>query len=128
MGLMFDEDAVVWLERNRFKEQDMEKAIELLNSVWKKAEKSKEGPIIVPKETPKDVAALVYLLSSITDEKGKILCFREHGLVSIPDEARKRFPEFVELHEIESVTDNFEKAKFGRKHMDARRRGSVVRD
>lgn len=127
MHLIFNEDAVVWLEKNGFDAEKRENAVELLSRIKKKWNNHEHSHIEVPKNTPKDVAALVYLLSSITDADGTIVCFRDHDLISVPEDARKRFPEFIKLEELESVNAKLEKAKFGRTHMDARRRGSVVK-
>ncbi len=128
MALFFNEDAVIWLESNGFSESDREMLIRILTMIHRRIERN-EGPLVIlPKDTPDNVAALAYLLDAVTDAEGNLLCFGENNLLGVPDEARERYKEGMELQELEQVTDKLRKAKLGRSHMDPRKRSSVMKD
>ncbi|HID73045.1 TPA: hypothetical protein EYP38_03825, partial [Candidatus Micrarchaeota archaeon] len=118
MTLRFNEDAVAWLEKHGFSMEDRAKLASVLEMIHRRLEKN-EGPLVIlPKDTPENVAAMAYLLDSITDMDGNMLCFGEGELLTIPDEARQRWREAIELEELDMLTDKLKKAKFARGQMD----------
>ena len=127
MTLRFNEDAVAWLEKQGFSMEDRAKLASVLEMIQRRLERN-EGPLVIlPKDTPENVAAMAYLLDSVTDMEGNMLCFAEGELLTVPDEARQRFKEAIELEELDNLTNKLKKAKFAREHSDPRRRSSVLK-
>lgn len=120
---VFSDYSMEWLRRNRFNEEEIEQLEDLLNRI--EGRKEKGGPLKLPSETGTRVAALVYLLDSITDADGRPICFEDNGMIEIPEEAREYFEEDLELEELEETLGKFKKIKFGRRYSYPRRRGSM---
>jgi len=104
-------------------------------SVWKSGQSAlemiqrrrerDEGPLVIlPKDTPEKVAAMAYLLDSVTDAENKMLCFGGGELLTVPEEARQRYGEAIELEELDNLTGKLKKAK---EHGDPKTRSSVLK-
>lgn len=127
MALRFNEDAEEWLEGKGFSEGDMEKLLSILATIRRRAEQKAGSLIILPKDTPDNVAAMAYLLEAVTDENGRMLFLGKDGIVEIPDEARESYREGMELQEMEHEAEALRKTRMARGRMDPRKRSSVVK-
>lgn len=123
MKYHFDQNALNWLLSKGFSEPQMLELLELLNRFEGQMMKGKNELVILPKGTSANVAAIFDLLYLITDAKGTPLCFEE-TFINIPNEAKERFSEGMEIGELETVIGKMAAAKFGREHSDPKRRGS----
>ncbi|MBU0532967.1 hypothetical protein KKB44_05740 [Candidatus Micrarchaeota archaeon] len=124
MNYSFRETAISWLKEKGFEEKEIEELQIVLNDL--KLYKKKDDPVIIlPKHTSKRVAAIVYLLNSITDEDGAPMCFDKAGLIEIPEDAKNYYENELELEELEDAIGKLQKTKIGRVHSSPRRRGSV---
>jgi len=121
----FNEDALSWLKKNGFKNEEIDAAKRALSIAWKHIKAGKEDTLMLPKGTSKKVAALVYSVVSESDMKGRPLGFEKSGFVSITEGARRRFNEESELGEYESVIERMSKIKLGRGLSDPKKRTSV---
>lgn len=119
----FSDYSVDWLKRNKFNDEDIGQLQDLLNRI--EGRKDREGPLKLPEDTATRVAAMVYLLDSITDADGNPICFEDNGMIEIPDEVQDYFEDDLELEELEATLGKFKKIKFGRRYSYAKRRGSV---
>ncbi|MFH1393785.1 MAG: hypothetical protein ABII71_03015 [Candidatus Micrarchaeota archaeon] len=127
MTLRFNEDAVAWLEKHGFSMEERAKLASVLEMIHRRLEKN-EGPLVIlPKDTPEKISAMAYLLDSVTDAEGNMLCFNDGKLLTIPDEARDRYQEAIELEELDMLTDRLKSSKFARGHSDPRKRSSVLK-
>jgi hypothetical protein len=124
MDYSLRESAVIWLKEKGFEESEIEDLKAVLNKLELHT-KAKDDLIILPKQTSKKIAAMVYLLNLITDAEGKRLCCDEKGLIEIPDEAKEYYEDELELEEIEGAIGKLQKTKFGRSHSSPKRRSSV---
>lgn len=124
MKYRFRESAVVWLKEKGYQEKDIEEMQNVVNSV--KLHNRKAGELLLlPKNVSGRVAAMVYLIGSITDPEGRSICFDDKGLIEIPGEARRYYENELELENLEGAVGKLRKAKFGRSHSRPKRRGSV---
>jgi hypothetical protein len=123
MKYHFNQNALAWLNSKGFSEPEMLELLELINRFEDQMMKEKNELVILPKGTSKKVAAMFDLLYLITDAKGTPLCF-EHTNITIPNEAKERFAEGMEIAELETTIGKLAAAKFGREHSDPKRRGS----
>ena len=128
MEANFNEDAITWLRKKGFKDEEIESARRSLSIVRKNLESGKETTVRLPKGTSGKVAALVYSVLLNTDVEGKPLGFQNSSLIDVTPGARKRFGEEVEIGEYEEVLEHIKKIKFGRSYSDPRRRTSVKKD
>ena len=122
MDYTLRESAVIWLKERGFQETEVEELQRVLNVV---GFKKQEDLVILPKNTSKRIAAVIYLLNLITDAEGKPLCCDKHGLIEIPDEAKQYYEEELELENLEESISKLQKVKFGRSHSSPKRRGTV---
>lgn len=120
----FSEFSIEWLRENRFTDEDIDELQDILNTIELKAKK-KDGPLKLPKHLNERVAAMAYLLESITDSDGRPICFEDNGLIDVPDEAREYFEDDLELEELETAIGKFKKVKFARRYSYPRRRGTM---
>jgi hypothetical protein len=125
MKFRYEESAERWLEDNGFSEPERARLLELLNKLEKDMVENKKGPLVVlPKDTPDKLAAMVTLLDAVDDDRGCPACFTSEKTIIIPSEARALYSEGMELQELERTLKLADKAKVGRGQMDPRRRGS----
>lgn len=124
MKYRFRESGVVWLKKKGYEESEIEEIQNVINSV-KLPEREAGELLLLPKNVGTRVAAIVYLIGSITDPGGKSICFDDKGLIEIPEEARRYYEDELELENLESAVGKLQKAKFGRAHSSPKRRGSV---
>lgn len=124
MNYSLRESAVVWLKEKGFEDSEVEELQRVLNTLDLQTV-AEDELVILPKQTSKKIAAMVYLLNLVTDADGKRLCCDEKGLIEIPDEAKDYFEDELELEELEGAIGKLQKAKVGRMHSSPRRRGSV---
>jgi hypothetical protein len=118
----FSEYSIEWLKEQRFREDEIDELQDILNKV---ESRRKDDPRLkLPKETGPKVAALAYLLDSITDVDGRPICFEDNGLIDIPDEARGYFEDDLEMEELELVLEKLKKTRFSRRYSYPKRRGS----
>lgn len=120
----FSEFSIEWLKENRFNDDEIDELQDLLNTIESKGKKS-SAPLKLPKHVSPRVAAMAYLLESITDTEGRPICFEDNGLIDVPDEARTYFEDDLELEKLEITISNFKKAKFARRYSYPRRRGTM---
>ncbi|MBD3210031.1 hypothetical protein GF318_01475 [Candidatus Micrarchaeota archaeon] len=125
MDYVLRESAVTWLKENGFEKPDIKELERVLNQIDLKKRKENDL-LILPDNTGKKVAAMVYLLDLITDSEGKPLCYDSKGFVEIPDEAKELYRNELELEELEDSISKIKKVKFGRTHSRPKRRGSVL--
>ncbi len=128
MEANFNEDAIGWLKKKGFDEDEIEAARRSLNTAWKGVEAGKETAIRLPKGTSARVAALVYSVLLNTDVDGRPLGFQKGGLIDISEGARRRFGEEMEIGEYEEVLERIKKIKIGKAYSDPRKRTSVKRE
>jgi len=124
----FNEDAVNWLKRKGFTEDEIGKAGETLATIWKHVDAGKETLIRLPKGTSRRVASIVYAIAVNSDYEGRPTGFEKNGLISITDGAKKTFNEDMEIGEYEEVLSKINKIKVGRTRSDPRSRLSVKKD
>jgi hypothetical protein len=121
------ESAVVWLKEKGFEDSEIDELQQVLNTLDLR-KKTKDDLVLLPKNTGKRIAAIVYLLNLVTDSEGKPLCCDAKGLIEIPDEAKRYFEDELEFGEIETDIGKLQKVKFGRTHSRAKRRSSVKKE
>jgi hypothetical protein len=124
MDYSLRESAILWLKEKGFDDSEVEELQAVLNKLDLHTV-SKDELVILPKQTSKKIAAMVYLLNLITDADGKRLCCDEKGLIEIPEEAKDYYGDELELEELEGAIGKLQKAKVGRMHSSPKRRGSV---
>lgn len=120
---VFSDFSIDWLKKNKFNDDEIDQLQDLLNDIENR--KKKDGPIKVPADANVRVAAMVYLLDSITDADGKPICFEDNGMIEIPDEAQDYFEDDLELEELETTLGKLRKVKFARRYSYPRRRGMM---
>lgn len=125
MNTGFNEDAVNWLKRKGFSEDEIKQARESLAVIWKHLDKGEQTFIKLPKGTSRKVASIVYSIVMNSDYDGRPIGFDKNGLIAITDGAKKRFGEDMELGEYEEVLTKITKIKVGRTRSDPRSRTSV---
>ena len=108
------------MKENRFNDDEIDFLQDLLN-MGEYQRKTKE-PLKLPKDITPRVAALAYLLDSITDVDGRPICFEDNGLIDIPDEVRNYFEDDLEMEQLEMVLNKLRKMKFARRYSYPRRR------
>lgn len=123
MKYRFDQAAADWLDEKGFSESEKQELLGLIDRFEDRMKKGKDELVLLPKDTSPKVAAFFDLLYLITDSEGMPLCF-EKTTINIPDEAKQRFSEGMEIAELETVVDKLAVSKFGREHADPKRRGS----
>lgn len=123
MKYNFDQAAMNWLASMGFSESEGTELLGLIERFEDQMMKGKNELVILPKDTTAKVGAFFDLLYLITDADGKPMCF-EKTTIKIPDEAKERFSEGMEIAELETVIDKLATSKFGREHSDPKRRGS----
>jgi hypothetical protein len=122
---IFRESAVEWLGSKEFGKEDIERLQEIINII---ASQKKDDPVVIlPKNTTGKVAAMAYLLDSITDVNGNLACIDEKGLIEIPEEAQTYYDDDVRMQELEESISTT-KIKRGRHHSSAKRRSSVKKE
>ncbi len=123
--MYFDEDSAQWLERKGVTEEEREKLVDIMTMIRRRMERD-EGPLVVlPKDTPEKVSALAYLLDSVVDVDGNMLAFRGENLLAVPDEARDRFSEALEVEKLDTLTEQVKGSL--RQHSYPKRRSSVLK-
>ncbi len=126
MKFRYEESAERWLEDNGFNGPERIRLLELLNKLEKDMVENKKGPLIVlPKDTPDKLAAMVTLLDAVDDERGCPACFTDQKTVIIPADARALYSEGMGIQELERTLKLADKVKMGRGQMDPRRRGNA---
>ena len=121
----FNEDAVNWLKRKGFSEDEIKQAKDSLAVIWKHLDRGEETSIKLPKGTSRKVASIVYSVVMNSDYEGQPIGFEKNGLIAITDGAKKRFGDDMELGEYEEVLTRINKIKLGRTRSDPRSRTSV---
>ncbi len=125
MKLRYDSDSEKWLEENGFNDMERSKLLELLNTYEKElAAKGSSVHLILPKETPDKIAAIITLLETAEDVDGRKLCFGPENSIIIPEEARSLYSEGMTIQDLERTLFLLDKAKKARGMMNPRRRGS----
>ena len=97
MKLNFDNESLKWLKENGFDENESEKLLELLKVMNKKHE-DKES-FFIPKGTSNRVSAMLSSMN-LVDGTGKFTWVNDNT-VTIIEESKNRFPEAMELEEVE---------------------------
>ncbi|NYZ77165.1 hypothetical protein H0O02_02515 [Candidatus Micrarchaeota archaeon] len=128
MEANFNEDAILWLRKSGFSEDEMEAARKSVAAAHKHFVAGRESAITLPKGTADKVAAVVYAILSNTDMGGRPTGFQKNGLIDIGDDARKTFGEEMEIGEFEDVLKRISKIKLGRSCSDPRTRTSIVKN
>jgi hypothetical protein len=128
MNTDFNEDAVNWLKRKGFSEDEIKQARDSLEVIWKRLDKGGETFIKLPKGASRNVASIVYAVAVNSDYEGRPIGFEKNGLISIGDGAKKTFNDDMELGEYEEVLGKISKIKLGRTRSDPRSRLSVKKD
>lgn len=124
---VFRETAIEWLKGKDFDSREMDELQRVLNLI--KEHKNVDDPVVIlPKNTTSKVSALVYLLSLVTDSKGRPVCFDKKGFIDIPEEAQVYYEEEVGIDELEELIGKLQKVKLGRMHSRPKRRGSVKKE
>jgi len=125
MKFRYDKSADRWLEDHGFNESERGRLLELLNRFEKDmAAKGRKLLLLLPKDIPDKIAAMVALLDSVEDAEGRPACFTPESTIVIPDEARSLYSEGMGIQEMERTLKLADKAKEARGQMDPRRRGS----
>lgn len=115
---IFRETAIEWLKEQGFSEKEIEILEKLLKNIGGNTDMLK-----IPGKVSPKIAALVYLLGSITDEKGTPTCF-DGKLIEIPQEAKLYYSDDVKIAELEDSIEKIQNIKTGRTHTTPKRRGS----
>lgn len=126
MKFRYEESTDRWLDENGFNEAEKIRLLELLNKLEKDLVEKKKGPLVVlPKDTPDKLAAMVMLLNSVNDKKDCLACFTDQKTVVIPLEARALYSEGMGIQELERTLKLADKVKMGRSQMYPKRRGNA---
>ena len=128
MNTDFNEEAVNWLKKKGFKEEEINDARNYLATIWKHMDAEKETTIKLPKDTSKKVASLVYSIALNSDYYGRPIGFLDNGLIAVTPGAKKIFEEEIKIGEYEEVLSKINKIKVGRTRSDPRSRTSVKKD
>lgn len=120
----FSDYSIGWLKGSRFTDEEIDMLQSILNMIEYRRKKG-ETRVKLPKDVTERVAAMAYLLDSITDAEGKPICLEDNGLIDIPDEARQYFEDDLEMEHLEMTLSRFRKMKFARRYSYPRRRGSA---
>lgn len=123
MKFKFDEAAERWLDEKGFTDSEKEELLELLDRFEENMKKRHTELIILPKGTSGKVAAFFDLLYFITDANGSPTCF-EKTFIKVPEEAKQRYKEGMDIHELEEEVERIKNIKLARERMDPKRRGS----
>jgi len=122
----FESDSEKWLEDNGFNDSEREKLLELLGRFEKEiTTKGRNAHLILAKDTPDKIAAMVTLLQTVEDEDGKIACFGPEKTILVPGEARALYSEGMTIQDLERTMTLLDKAKKARGISNPRRRGST---
>ena len=97
MNYIIRESAVMWLKDRGFQDAEVDELRRVLNVV---GFKKQEDLVILPKNTSKRIAAIVYLLNLVTDPEGNPVCCDKNGLIKIPEEAKQFYEDELELEDI----------------------------
>lgn len=119
MTLAFNEDAVEWMEQQKFTEKEMEDAAKLVSIALKRA----AVPLRIPEGVSLKAAAIAYAVLATLDEDTV-----QDRFVDISDEARQTYQEEVEIGEFEETMQKIGKVKLGKTHSGAKRKSSVKKE
>ncbi len=125
MEAVFSEDALDWLKKAGFSEDEKERARKILSIAWKHYDEGREASLKLPKETTARVAALVYAALTVTDVKGRPMAFGARGVIELSEGTRETFEEEMEIGSYEDLMSKTAKLKLGRGMSDPRTRTSV---
>jgi hypothetical protein len=123
MKYSFNHAAINWLNSKGFSESEEQELLGLIERFEDQMMKKENELVILPKGTSQKVGAFFDLLYLITDAEGIPMCFEE-TTIRIPNEAKERFSEGMEIAQLETVVGKMATAKFGKEHSYAKRRGS----
>ena len=122
----FESDSEKWLEENGFNDNEREKLLELLGRFEREVTtKGKNAHLIISKDIPDKIAAMVTLLQTVEDGEGKIACFGPEKTIIVPGEARALYSEGMTIQDLERTMTLLDKAKKARGISNPRRRGST---
>ena len=82
MKYTFRETAAEWLKQKEFSNGEIEELQEILNILKQHREKDRDAFIKLPKHSSKKISAVVYMLGSINDSDGELVCFEEEGFTT----------------------------------------------
>jgi hypothetical protein len=123
--MYFDEDSTQWLKKKDIGEGEQEQLAEIMDMIRRRLERG-EGPLVkMPKDTSDKVSALAYLLDSVEDVEGNMLAFKGDELLSVPDEARERYDEALQVEKLDNIAEQVKGQM--RKHSYPKRRSSVLK-
>ena len=126
MKFRYNDGTERWLEEHGFNDDERSRLLELLNRIERDMSERKKDPLVLlPKDTPDKIAAMITLLDSVENDNGKPSCFTSENTIIIPDEARALYGEGMGIQEMERTLKLADKAKVSRGVMDSRRRGSA---
>jgi len=128
MEAVFSEDALDWLKKAGFSEDEAERARKILSIAWRHYDEGREATLRLPKETTARVAALVYAALTVTDVEGRPMAFGTKDVIGISEGTRKAFEEEMEIGSYEDIMSKTAKLKFGRGMSDPRSRTSVKKE
>jgi hypothetical protein len=128
MEAVFSEDALTWLRKEGFKDDEMEEARKQISTAWKHFEEGKEVSLKLPKGTSAKVAAIVYAALSVTDVRGKPVSFHSRGVISLSEGVRETFREEMEIGSYEDLISKAAKIKLSRGLSDPKKRSSVKKE
>ncbi len=128
MKVFFSEDALAWLRKTGFDEDEVDAARKALSTAWKGLKEGKEVTIKLPKGTSSRVAAIVHAVVSTTDARGWPTGFGKSGIIDIADDVKSKFDEEMEIGTYEDILASAKKIKLVRMLSDAKRRSSVKKE
>ncbi len=128
MEAVFSEDALAWLKKMGFDDDETEDARRHISVAWKHFDEGREVSLELPKGISARVAALVYAALSVTDVEGKPMSFRTGGIIEISRGARQTFKEEMEIGSYEDLVSKTAKLKLGRGMSDPKKRTSVKKE